>query len=143
VGRGATPYLSPSRLVPRPLYPFIWQTVYIFHRLEILFARSVAKLSRFEIFMNGSPGGPAITVPPAGRTKERGGGRRRGGEGEGGWRGGGEGVTSQRDATRRDATRLNARAAICVQVQVLSRQQLDVTYLGETARSLTASSTPV
>lgn len=52
---------------PRP-FSFIWQTVYIFHRLEILFARSVAKLSRFEIFMNGSLRG-LTHGPSGGRTK--------------------------------------------------------------------------
>lgn len=39
--------------------------VYIFHRLEILFARSAAKLSRFEIFMNGSGERAPPDQPPA------------------------------------------------------------------------------
>lgn len=61
----ATPYLlsHPSTPLHRP-FSFIWQTVYIFHRLEILFARTAAKLSRFEIFMNGSLRGSRM-VPPA------------------------------------------------------------------------------
>lgn len=61
----ATPYLLSHPCTPlyRP-FSFIWQTVYIFHRLEILFARTAAKLSRFEIFMNGSLRGSRM-VPPA------------------------------------------------------------------------------
>lgn len=43
--------------------------VYIFHRLEILFARSAAKLSRFEIFMNGSD---TPTLDPAARRNKKG-----------------------------------------------------------------------
>lgn len=67
----ATPYLL-SR-PPSPLYPpfpFIWRTVYIFHRLEILFARSAAKLSRFEIFMNGSLW-EGLTHGPSGAAAEQ------------------------------------------------------------------------
>lgn len=41
--------------------------VHIFHRLEILFARSAAKLSRFEIFMNGSD--TPTTLDPAAHRK--------------------------------------------------------------------------
>lgn len=41
--------------------------VHIFHRLEILFARSAAKLSRFEIFMNGSD--TPTTLDPAAQRK--------------------------------------------------------------------------
>lgn len=82
VGRG----YAVSPLVPlRPLFPSIWQTVYIFHRLEILFARSVAKLSRFEIFMNGSRWGAhawSLRRP-------------------------------DKEELYRNATHLNARAAIC------------------------------
>lgn len=43
--------------------------VYIFHRLEILFARSAAKLSRFEIFMNGSD---TPTPDPAAHRNKKG-----------------------------------------------------------------------
>lgn len=66
----ATPYLLSrlASLLPRR-FPFIWQTVYIFHRLEILFARSAAKLSRFEIFMNGSLRG-LTHGPSGGRTRK-------------------------------------------------------------------------
>lgn len=59
---------SDSWVVPGPYLlsrsPFV-RPVYIFHRLEILFARSAAKLSRFEIFMNGS----GTSAGPAARTK--------------------------------------------------------------------------
>lgn len=59
------------RISSRPTSPLssIWRTVYIFHRLEILFARSAAKLSRFEIFMNGSVRG-SRAVPPAIEQRE-------------------------------------------------------------------------
>lgn len=61
--------LVPHPLAPLPPFPFIWRTVYIFHRLEILFARSAAKLSRFEIFMNGSLREGLTHGPSGGRTK--------------------------------------------------------------------------
>lgn len=54
-----------ARIFSRP--PSRRGAVYIFHRLEILFARSAAKLSRFEIFMNGS--GRAGTAGPAAREQ--------------------------------------------------------------------------
>lgn len=59
------------RISPRPTPPLssIWRTVCIFHRLEILFARSAAKLSRFEIFMNGS-GSHAYTASRRQSNKE-------------------------------------------------------------------------
>lgn len=65
--RSSDSWVVASGRIFSPVPPPFARPVHIFHRLEILFARSAAKLSRFEIFMNGSD--TPTTLDPAAHRK--------------------------------------------------------------------------